>query len=256
MKKTLMMLGVLGLVCLPLLAQTPASLYDQEGTADDGYTNINAAGQGPFGGDADDYSNWIYQYGGGSWSGVYGDGGWIEETSTGDSTIEIECDIEMYYMESFSNNKIYFHIGNPFTAGNPEKTAYVDGTVSYNNGMYIGISLYGTGKTEDDLVKDGNGDYTGEIIDAMVGTIDVLGRDISDQAFNARFLLDWGTGYMPPITYGSGSQGTQVDVLWWLVDDGNIGTYNLTWQVRLYPDTYQPDGNYFFDPAIVAAAEL
>ncbi|MEW6744666.1 MAG: hypothetical protein AB1486_18070 [Planctomycetota bacterium] len=170
MKKLLVALAVFGLLAVPLLAQTQ-SLYDQEGTVEDGYTPINAAGHGPFGDPSNSWLNWKYQYGGGSWSGVYGDEGWIEEQSTGDSNLDIECDIEMYYTEQIWNNKIYFHLGNIYSATWDDMTAYVNGTFTSNNGMYIGICFTGTDKTESSFEKDGGGNYTGRIFDAMDGTI-------------------------------------------------------------------------------------
>lgn len=244
----------MGLLCAALQAQN--SLYDQEGTAADGYAAIDATGQGPFADPDNSWLNWKYQYGGGSWSGVYGDSGWIEESTSGDSVIDIECDIEMYYSESFSNNKIYFHLGNLYTATSTDKTAYVAGTFTSNNGMYIGICFTGTGKDETNMEGDGSGGYTGRVFDAMVGTVDVLGRDISGESFDCEFLLDWGTGWNPPVTYGDGASGTIHDTLWWLVGSGAPGTYNVTWRVRMLPETNQPDGNYNLDPVVVAAPLL
>jgi hypothetical protein len=250
-------LAVAGFTYLPAVAQdATGTLYEQEGTAADGYLTIDATGQGPVGDDSDNWTNWKYQYGGGSWSGVYRKSGWLEETSSGDSEIDIECDIEMYYTEEYTNNKMYFHLGNLYTATAADKTAYVDGSFTSNNGMYIGISFDGTSKTADDMLKEGE-NYTGEVRNAMRGTIDVLGRDISAEAFNVKILLTWdGSGPQPPVTYGTGASGTILNTLWWLVNDGQKGSYSVQWSIELLPDIDQADGNYKFDPAIVAAPVL
>jgi len=232
------------------------TLYDQEGTANDGYSAIDASGQGPA--ESPSTTNWKYQYGGGSWSGVYRKDGWLTVSEDGDSVIDIECDIEMFYSETFENNKIYVHLGDPYNASAEDKTVYVDGSFTANNGQYIGISFTGTSKTEEDMLKDGAGNYTGEIQDAMVGTIDVLGRDISDESFDVKVSLSWdgGANWYPPVTYGDGASGTIHDTLWWLVNEGAPGSYTLLYKIELLPPTDQPDGNYVFDPVIVASPVL
>jgi len=258
----LTLVAVVAFLCVPAMGQdATGTLYDQEGTDADGYSTINATGQGPSG-DAASTTNWKYQYGGGSYTGIYkGTGGWLDVSTDGDSTIDIECDIEMFYTETFASNKIYFHIGDPFNASEADKTAIVTGTFTSNNGQYIGISFNGTGKTEADMVKDG-ANYTGEVTNAMVGTVDVLGRSMSDQKFPAKFTLQWtkigGTpsGFQPPVTFGTGTSGTELNVLWWLVDGGGKGSYNMEYKVELLAPADQADGNYSFDPAIVASPIL
>lgn len=248
---------------VPAMGQsTTGTLYDQEGTSADGYVTINAYGHSPDPNTAST-SNWKYQYGSGSYTGVYKASGWLDVSETGDSKIDIECDIEMFYTETFSNNKIYFHIGDPWAATSADKTAIVDGTFTANNGMYIGISFDGTTKTADDMLKDGSGNYTGEVAGAMVGTKDVLGRDISSQSFNAKFTLSWsndsGATWSPdtaPVSYGTGASGTVLNTLWWLVNSGQKGAYLLKYKVEMLMPADQADGNYRFDPAIVAAPVL
>ena len=258
----LTLVAVVAFLYVPAMGQVTGTLYQQEGTTADGYSAIDATGKAPTGTDGST-GNWKYQTGAGSWTGVYAANGWDGNTSTGDSKINIECDIEMFYTESFSNNKIYFHIGNPLTATSADKTAIVNGTFTANNGMYIGISFDATTKTADDMLKDVAGKYTGEVKDAMVGTIDVLNRPISDQSFNAKFSLDWsndgGTtwvGPQAPVTFGTGASGTILNTLWWLVNSGQKGTYLLKYNVEMLPPVDQADGNYKFDPAIVAAPVL
>jgi len=263
MKKVLalaIVVAVVGLFTLPAVAQDASgTLYQQEGTVNDGYSTIDATNQGPgSGADSDSWTNWKYQYGGGTWSGVYRKDGWLEKATSGDSELDIECDIEMYYSEEFSNNKIYFHFGNLYTLTPAKRTAYVSGTFTSNNGMYIGISFDGTGKTPEDMLKDSGGNYTGEVKDAMIGSIDVLGRDITSETFNAKFLLssDDGTTWTVPVSYGTGASGTILNTLWWLVDGGAAGTHEVTWSVEMLPATHQPDGNYELDPGIVVAPLL
>lgn len=201
-------------------------------------------------------TNWIEQYGEFTWSAVYRQDGWLEE-STSDRDIDIECDIELHCSQTFSNNKIYFHLGNLYNLTKADCTAYIDGTFTANNGMYAGICFEGTGKTPADMLRDASG-YTGEIQNAMVGTTDVLGRDISGEAFNIKILMsdDAGTTWNRPFAYGADASGTIVETLWWLIADGGEGTYNLKWSVEILPQADQADGNYNFDPAIVMAPVL
>lgn len=260
MRNTLTLLIIVGLFALPAIAaDEKGTLYQQEGTGADGYPTINADGQGPDG-VADNWTNWQWQTGGGTWSGVYRKDGWLKESSSGDPNLDIECDIEMYYSESYSNNKIYFHIGNIYTAlldPATDLTATFSGTFSSNNGMYIGICFANTGKSPDDMVQDPPGSYTGEVKDAMRGTIDVLGRDISSESFNAKFALRWDANpWQTPVSYGAGASGTILKTLWWLVNNGDKGSYNITWKVELLPDAHQADGNYNLDPAMVVAPVL
>ena len=263
MKKVLglaVILAVVGLFSLSANAQDAAgTLYDQEGTGNDGYAPIDATGTGPAN---PHWTNWKWQTGGGTWSAVYRQDGWLEESSTGDSTIDIECDIEMHYTEEFSNNEIYFHIGNIFTATPADLTAIVDGRFTSNNGMYIGTCFTGSEKSEPNMVQDGSG-YTGEITGAMIGTFDVFHRDISHESFDLTMSLRWSdhssgvwSAWARPVSYGDGASGTIHDTLWWLVDGGAKGDFDLEWQVVLDPASDQADGNYVFDPAIVAVPLL
>ena len=264
----LALLAIAGFVCGTALAQDESgTLWDQETTASDGYAPINPKADGYAGptGDtaADSITNWIYQYGSGSYTGIYRKDGWQDITDVGDSTIDIECDIEMYYAESFEDNKMYFHVGNIGTAvANKETdlTAIVTGSFNSNNGMYIGISFDGTSKTPEDMVQV-EGAYTGEVTDAMVLVSDVLGRTPPDPidaaAFPVKFSLQWdGSGWQAPVSYGTGASGTILNTLWWLVNDGAKGNYNVQWKVELLPEADQDDGNYSFDPAVVVAPVL
>ena len=202
-------------------------------------------------------TNWISQHGSGTWSGVYMRDGWLEESASGDPNLDVECDIELHCSQTFSNNKIYFHIGNLYTLTQADRTAYFDGTFTSNNGMYVGICFEGTGKGPADMLQDASG-YTGEIQNAMVGTVDVLGRDISGEAFNIKMLLSEndGTTWDRPAAYGTDASGTIVETLWWLLAGGDEGTHNVKWSVELLPQAHQADGNYKFDPALVVAPIL
>lgn len=259
--------AVAALISLSASAQLPpggSSLYEQEGTGADGYSGINAAGVYTGAGDGSKVNwHWNDPASGGSWTGIYLSGGWREISNTGDMALDIECDIEMFYTETISGNKIYFHIGDPSTLLPQDKIAYVQGTMAYNNGMYVGISFEGTEKSIANLETGGPTGFTGQINDAMVLTKDVLGRvpgslsgNIAPASFPVKILLSWGTGYQPPISYGEGASGTIIETLWWLVAGGAPGAYNYTWKIELMPSTYQPDGNYRFDPIFVAAPEL
>lgn len=254
--KRIMTIAVSLMVCLALAAATASAgtLYDQEGTTDDGTPSIDASGQAPEGSDAS--SNWKYQYGDGSWTGVYaGSDGWEVIDEDGDMTLEVEADVEMYFTQSVSNNKIYFHLGNIYDAGLADKTAYVDGSFSTNNGQYIGISFLGTSKDESSFEKDADtGEYTGVILDGMQSDRDTWREQ--DNQMDVEILLNWGAGWTAPVNYGDGAHNTVTDTLWWLVDDGNAGTYDYRWRVRLLPEADQPDGDYYLDPAVVSAPVL
>jgi len=252
----LALLAIAAFVCSPAVAQLN-TLYEQEGTPADGYGAIDASGTGPA--TNPNSTNWKYQTGYGEWSAVYSwDGNaWVEETSDGDEQIEIECDIEMYCECTTSNNKIYFHIGNPYDASADDKTAYVDGTMNTNNGQWVGISFSGTDKDETDFQKDTEGNFTGRIRGGMVGSVDIGGRDISTESFDVIVKLSWdGANWHVPDSYGDGAHATITDTLWWLVADGAPGQYTLQWEFVLDPPADQPDGNYELDPTIVAAPVL
>jgi hypothetical protein len=242
----LIILSVIGVV-------SADTLYEQEGTVDDGPSAIDASGQGPV--TNPNSTNWKYQYGGGTWSAVYGGSdGWVEETSTGDMTLDVEADVELYMYQEVSDNKIYFHLGNVINASLDDKTAYVNGSMYYNNGMYIGISFDGSNKDAANMEKDGSGNYTGRIIDALQSDNDSWRAQ--DNQMDLEIALSWGAGWRTPVAYGDGSHSTIHDTLWWLVDGGNPGAYNYQWRIRLLPDTYQPDGDYYWDPAVVATPVL
>jgi hypothetical protein len=251
------MIAIAALISMPVDATT---LYQQEGTVSDGPSPIDATGQGPNGDDSDNWTNWKYQYGGGSWSGVYAaSDGWLEESSSGDMELDIEADIELYYTESISGNKVYFHIGNIYDAlahPNRDLTALVNGSFTTNNGMYIGLCFLGTSKDESSFEKDTGGNYTGVILDGMQSDNDSW--RVQNNQMDLQILLSWdgGSTWAVPVAYGDGAHSTITDTLWWLVDGGNAGTYNYTWKIILLPEPHQPDGDYYLDPQIVAAPTL
>jgi len=262
MKKLLSIIAATALVTMTAgLANAQLSLYDQEGTAADGTPSINAAGQAPAGSTAAD--NWKWQSGAGSYTGVYGSNGWIDIADSGDSSLEVEADIEMFYTESWQNNKIYFHLGNIYTATAGDLTAFVNGTMTTNNGMYIGVSFDGANKDISSFEKDTAGNFTGKIIGGMVSDRHVYGLQkingvVAQQTMDLEILLadGTGTGYMVPVTYGDGAHNTVHDTLWWLPGAGAPGSYNLQYRVKLLPVAHQPDGDYYLDPMIVSAPEL
>ena len=265
MKKVLalaIVVAVVGLFTMPAMAQTYSNtLYGQEGTVDDGGPTINASGQGPASDDSDNYTNWKYQYGSASWSAVYSWDGdaWLEITNEGDAQIEVECDIEMYWSDTIANNKIYFHIGNPFSATAANKTAYVTGTYAGNHLMWLGISFDNTSKVEADFETGGATGYTGRVLGGMVGTIDNHGTDISAENFDIVFLMNCNGGaYVGPGNFGFGAHNTIPSTLWWdPMDVGQtVGAGTMAWQVMIEPLTSQADGNYVLDPVVVAAPQL
>ncbi len=151
------MFAIAALLSGVVYAQTYSNtLYNQEGTGSDGYSPINASGQGPAGDDSDNYTNWKWKSGSGSWSGVYSwdTDAWLTIDQQDDEGLKIECDIEMYCATTTVDNEIYFHLGNPYSASPGNLTAYVTGTMTSNNGQYLGISFEGTSKDEDSFEKD------------------------------------------------------------------------------------------------------
>jgi hypothetical protein len=253
---------VVGLLTLPAMAQYSNTLYGQEGTGADGGTAIDASNHGPSSDVTDNYTNWKWQTGAGSWSGVYSWDGdaWLEIASDGDEQIDVECDIELFWSETIENNKIYFHVGNPSTLTTPDKTAYVNGTYAGNHPEYVGISFNGTSKGVDDFETGGPTGYTGKVLGGMVGTIDNHGTDISDKSFDIQFLLSLNGGaYVSPSTFGAGAHETIPATLWWHPADTGMLTAlagTMSWQVRIFPTAIQADGNYVLDPVIVVAPEL
>jgi len=243
--------------CLAMSTATAASLYEQEGTDDDGVklTSNDADGPGGIVEDAKEGSitNWIWQTGSSTWTGVWGggdSGNWYTiSESEEDGNLAIEADIEMYCKTWADNYVIYFHIGNIYDASADDLKATFTGGFQGNNGQYIGFFM---GEKPVDF-------NTGRITGAMVGTVDGFGRDISEENFDLTIKCLWDTGpgsgvWTPPSTYGSG--GGYTNVLWWLIGEGQPGTYNITWLVRLHPDADQADGNYYFDPTMVIAPVL
>jgi len=256
MKKVLalaIVVAVVGLFTLPANAATYSNTaYGQEGTIADGYLPVDGAGHGPTGTVSDNYTNWKWQEGSGSYSAIYSWDGdaWLVIATTNSSDIDVECDIEMYWSETTANNKIYFHIGNPFTATDADKTAEVTGTYATNHPMYVGIQ-FPTAKTIDL--------GTGIVTDAMEGTVDIGGRSIAGQKFDVMFLMRFNGGsYLVPTSFGDGSHNTQHNVLWWdTMKTGNlVGSGTMDFLVKILPDAGQADGNYNLDPVIVTAPVL
>lgn len=255
MNKALFIVAILALFPWAALA-TPGTLYQQEGgTNDQDPVEVDGAGHGPTGTDADNWTNWKYQYGSGSYSAVYaGDNGEMVAEQTGDMALDVEADVEMYITQTIANNKIYFHLGNVYSATENDKTAIVEGTLTSNNGQYIGISFAGQGKDASNFEQIG-GAYTGKILGGMQSDHDTWRAQNNQMDLLMLMNVDGGP-WQVPVNYGDGSHGTIHDTLWWLVNGGAPGTYQTNWLVRLLPTTHQPDGDYYLDPVIVSAPVL
>jgi len=259
MKKVLAFLvvvAVVGLFTLPANAAYDNTAYGQEGGGSDGYGAIDATGEGPEGDVTDNYTNWKWQSGSGSYSAIYSwdTDAWLVINDSNSSSIKVECDIEMYWSETTVNNEIYFHIGNPFTATTADKTAIVNGTYATNHPMYVGISFASTDKEDTDFEL-----ATGIVSDGMVGTVNIAGQSIATEKFDIMFLLSFNGGaYEVPTSFGNGSHDTQTSVLWWdTMKTLNLtGTGTMNFLVRVLPPAGQADGNYHLDPVIVKAPML
>lgn len=247
MKNILTTLAIIALMAIIAVPAGALSLYEQEGTSEDGTPSIDATGQG------DSLTNWQYQFGYGSWAGVYAaSDGWYTISESGDMDLEVEADIEMYLVQSIEDNKVYFHFGNVIDATGMDKTAFVNGVFSSNNGQWVGLSFLGTNKTAASFENVG-GVYTGRIFNGMVSLRDTWRTQ--NKSFDLEIQLDDGTGpgFVGPGNYGDGAHGTITDSLWWLIANGEAGTHAYTWRILLIPETYQADGDYYLDPALVSA---
>lgn len=249
MKTTISMFAILVLMAMSAFA-APGTLYQQEGGSNDNDpVEVNAAGAGPAG-DAGSITNWKYQYGNASWSGVYAGSNGFMNIAGGDETqdLKVEADIEMYCATTLVNGSIYFHLGNLYTATEADKTAFATGSMQSNNGQYIG--LYMPGKAAGDFNFT-----TGVIANGMKSVHDTYRPQDNNMDLKVLMSTDGGS-YVPAGNYGEGSHGTIDDTLWWLVNSGTPGTYGLSWMVQLLPTANQPDGDYYLDPIVVAAPVL
>lgn len=205
-------------------------------------------------------TSFVVQAGGGSYTGIYGKttgggSGFIPEYNGEPEEIDIWCDIEMYLHIATTNNKIYFHRAD-MSAG--EQVAYVQGTFTSNHGWYVGLEAPREGC---DITK-------------LIGTVDVLGRDISPTSptraatpIDVTYTLsDQGSGYTgstpsgaynPPTTTDP-TPGDQNSVMayWWYINQGAAGTQIYEWKVSINPPAEQADGHYELDPVVTAKPSL
>ncbi len=194
------------------------TLYEQEGTAADGYQAIDASGRGPSGDATDNYTNWKYQYGSYAWFGVYSwdEDAWVEETDTGDGQLEIEADIEVYSFGSFAS---------PTGAGG--WMADVSGHLVSNGGQYVGISV--------DSSKQ---------LALMPRELDVPLREnnvpTDTPEANVALSMNGGPWRLPREDGWPQSTGTQ-NTAWWLVADGASGAHTVRFQMRGLRDQAEPD---------------
>ena len=168
----------------------------------------------------------------------------------GDATLEVEADIELFIVQVLDKGKVYFHFGDISAATANQKRAILSGSYTSNNGHYIGLKL--PTKTP---VIDLN---TGIMTDGMVSDRDSWRAQTN--AFDIQFQCDYldSNGLQPPVSFGSGSHGTQTSVLWFLPLSGvpGVGIVPYQFQIDLLPDVYQADGDYHLDPAVVCAPVL
>jgi len=174
-------------------------------------------------------------------------------------SIDCTVDLEIYAGYQVSKAKTYVHLGNVFQASDADLTFQADGSLTANAGMYIGLRVSAMSNiTAGSFETDGNGKLTGTIFGAMAGTVDVLGRDISNEAIDLRILLssNGGGSYYPPDYFGQSPDGNIDRTIWWLINNGMPGTYDLIWQMRLLPEPAHADGNYYFESEIVVTPLL
>ncbi len=174
-------------------------------------------------------------------------------------SIPVTLELEIAAGYELVGGKCYFHIGNIFTAAEQDLTIHATGSLTTNAGMFIGLNLSAMGHISDaSLERNGSGHLTGRIMGGMIGTIDVLGRNISEERIDISILLSWDGGgtHRPPDYFGSSPDGNVHRTVWWLVNEGNPGIYALDWKVRLFPQQAQADGNYYFESELVVAPVL
>jgi len=173
--------------------------------------------------------------------------------------VSVSLNLEMYCGYEIRDSQCYVHLGNVFVAELDDLTLRVAGTLNANMGMYVGLNLSGLGSPwHQPVERDSQGNPTGRILGAMHGTVDVLGRDISQETFDVHVAMSWngGASFSPPEYFGTAPDGSVANSLWWLVGDGSPGRYDMAWDVRLLPGNAQADGNYRFVPELVVTPRL
>lgn len=174
-------------------------------------------------------------------------------------SVACTLELELYAGCELVDTKSYIHLGNVFSATEEDMTVHTTGALTANAGVYIGLDLSAMPNINgNSFEKDGAGNLTGRIEDAMAGTLDGLGRDISDEAFDLSVLLSWdgGGSFNPPECFGRGPNQTMTDALWWKVNNGQPGEYGLSWKIQLLPEPHQADGNYYLESTIVVTPVL
>jgi len=174
-------------------------------------------------------------------------------------SIDCTVDLKIYAGYQVSQAKTYVHLGNVFQASDADLTFQADGSLTANTGMYVGLRVSTMSNiTAGSFETDGNGKLTGTIFGAMAGTVDVLGRDISNEAIDLRILLssNGGGSYYPPDYFGQSPDGNIDRTIWWLINNGAPGVYDLIWEMRLLPEPAHADGNYYFESEIVVTPLL
>jgi len=201
---TLLLVGMCAAAVAGVTPHPPAgSLYEQEGTPDDGYLAVNAAGLGPGGDSSDNWTNWIYQYGQASWSGIYSEEqGWLMVAESGEMRLRVEADIEVY---------------SSFGAGSSgqESSGQVTGSLTSNTGQYVGISLSDQ--------RPARGEAQGRTSSRTSGR---------SRAVRLALSADAGP-WRPPELYESSAPGAADETAWWLVKRGSAGSFVLQWRLVL-----------------------
>lgn len=172
--------------------------------------------------------------------------------------VPVTLELQLHTSYELVGGKCYFHLGNVFTATEADLTVRPTGALATNAGMFIGLNVSGMSNITAGSFEGGGGHLTGRIFDAMVGTIDVLGRDISNERIDMSILLSWdgGGSFAAPQYFGDSPDGNVHRTMWWLVNGGAPGIYSLVWEVKLLPDSAHADGNYYFESEVVVAPLL
>lgn len=177
------------------------------------------------------------------WSGIWDgdDNHWIcnEPEEPGDPSMTIIADLEMWCIEHWNANQVYFHQGK---GPNGQQQAVIGGYFKGNNGMWIGFTKAGWEQGDEAKAKvlvwfgDGRnaGGHGADIPPGYQGDIPLA------------WELDDGLGFRGPDNWSDGYGG--IWGYWWLVQSGNPGYWPLDLRLTITPDPYQCDGRYYLDP--------
>jgi hypothetical protein len=262
-------------MCIAALALSAGAAYATVGQPD-GYINGMTGGTGYF---AEDHSpngccdNFveksnpmssglvIFDYDDNTWV-VCGETFWEEQTD-----ISVVLDIEMYCRETLEATDIYFHVGDGEAVTQMSTT--VNGSISTNNGQYLGLTKVGWTSTDGPTALGGSGRC-----EQLAFVTDGFGRDKAwfetnqpqntpnDIPLTIEFSDDGGTTWRkiygttagPNDGWSDGTGGLWG--YWWLVANGEPCTHDYQFRFTADLVEHEHDGRYELDPLFVVEPYL